>query len=229
MNVRSYQTADAEVLWEMKQAFETGLGEAGGEAKAAAYDEKLTDSYRTRWLGWVDECVAENPRTVLLGELEADGEPVVGGYVFLLPESLAFVWDAAVLNEIYVRPRFRGCGLADELVAAATAVAREQSLPIDRLVLDVDRENDRARAFYDRHGFDHWGEMVARPLGDDGTDTDDEANTDGETNVDDETNTDGETNVDDEANTDGETNVDDETNTDGETSVDDEVSGDGAA
>jgi ribosomal protein S18 acetylase RimI-like enzyme len=28
----------------------------------------------------------------------------------------------------------------------------------------VDRENDRARAFYDRHGFEHWGEMVARKL-----------------------------------------------------------------
>jgi ribosomal protein S18 acetylase RimI-like enzyme len=31
-------------------------------------------------------------------------------------------------------------------------------------VLDVDRGNDRAKAFYDRYGFEHWGEMVARSL-----------------------------------------------------------------
>jgi len=43
-------------------------------------------------------------------------------------------------------------------------VARQQDLPLDRLVLDVDRENGRARAFYERHGFDHWGEVVARQL-----------------------------------------------------------------
>ena len=170
MHVRSYQTADAETLWEMKRAFETGLGAAGGDEKAARYDEKLTDEYRTRWLGWVEGCVGENRRTVLLGEVETGEEPVVGGYAFLLPESLAFVWDAAVLNELFVWPRFRGTGLADQLVAEATAVARRQELPLDRLVLDVDRENDRARAFYDRHGFDHWGEMVARPLGDPETD-----------------------------------------------------------
>jgi small-conductance mechanosensitive channel len=28
----------------------------------------------------------------------------------------------------------------------------------------VDRENERASAFYDRHGFEHWGEMVAKQL-----------------------------------------------------------------
>jgi RimJ/RimL family protein N-acetyltransferase len=47
---------------------------------------------------------------------------------------------------------------------AALDCARAQDPPLDRLVLDVDRENDRARAFYDRWGFEHWGEMIARPL-----------------------------------------------------------------
>jgi len=53
---------------------------------------------------------------------------------------------------------------ADALLAAALSVAREQALPLDRIVLDVDRENDRAQAFYERWGFEHWGEMVAREL-----------------------------------------------------------------
>lgn len=95
---------------------------------------------------------------------EGDDAPEVVGYVFLLPESLAYVWDAAVVNEIYVRPAHRGTGTADELLDAGLAVARDQSLPLDRLVLDVDRSNERARAFYERHGFEHWGEMLARPV-----------------------------------------------------------------
>jgi len=93
---------------------------------------------------------------------DAGGELV--GYVFVLPESLAFVWDAAVLNEVYVVPDWRGTGVADALMRAALACAREQDLPLDRMVLDVDRANERARAFYDRYGFTHWGEMVAREL-----------------------------------------------------------------
>jgi Acetyltransferases len=164
VDVRNYETADADDLWELKRAFETELGAGGDDQKETAYAEKLTDDYRTRWLGWVEECVAENPRTVSLGTVAHDDGDRLGGYVFLLPASLAFVWDAAVVNELYVDPQYRGTGLADELLSEAVAVARDQRLPLDRLLLDVDRENDRARAFYDAHGFEHWGEMLARPL-----------------------------------------------------------------
>jgi ribosomal protein S18 acetylase RimI-like enzyme len=162
VNLRSYETADAENLWELKRAFETGLGAAGSDEKESAYAEKLTDEYRTRWLGWVAECTDENAQCVLVAE-RPDGDGLAG-YVFVLPESMAFVWDAAVLNEIYVRPEFRGTNVASELLTAALGVAREQNLPLDRLVLDVDAENEQARAFYEKHGFEHWGEMVARPL-----------------------------------------------------------------
>lgn len=162
MNLRSYETADAEDLWELKRAFETGLGEAGSDGKESAYAEKLTDEYRTRWLGWVSECTDENARCVTVAT-RPDGDGLAG-YVFVLPESMAFVWDAAVLNEIYVHPDFRGSDVASELLTAGLGVAREQDLPLDRIVLDVDGENERARAFYEKHGFEHWGEMVARPL-----------------------------------------------------------------
>ena len=86
------------------------------------------------------------------------------GYAFLLPESLSFVWDAAVLNEIYVVPDRRGTGVADALLDAMVEHARAQDLPLDRLVLDVDAENGRAYSFYRRHGFEPWGEMVATEL-----------------------------------------------------------------
>ena len=74
------------------------------------------------------------------------------------------IWDAAVLNEIFVAPEHRGGGVADDLMHAALALASDQDLPLDRLVLDVDPANERAKGFYDRHGFEPWGEMVARPL-----------------------------------------------------------------
>lgn len=159
--VRPYEPADTDALWELKRGFETGLGEnTGSEDKRETYDAKLTDDYRQRYLDWVARCVDEDAGCVQVAE--RDGDPV--GYAFVLPESLSFVWDAAVLNEIYVRPAYRGGGVADDLMAAAISVARDQHLPLDRMVLDVDRENDRAQSFYERYGFEHWGEMVARDL-----------------------------------------------------------------
>ena len=167
VTVRPYESDDAAALWALKRGFETGLGAGtGGDEKAATYEAKLTDEYRRRWLDWVDRCVAEQAATVTVAEGEPEGDEgeELLGYVFVLPESLSFVWDAAVLNEVYVRPEHRGTGVADDLLDAALETARAQELPLDRLVLDVDRENDRARSFYERRGFEHWGEMVARDL-----------------------------------------------------------------
>jgi ribosomal protein S18 acetylase RimI-like enzyme len=159
--VRPYEQGDdADALWALKEGFETGLGEGtGSEEKREQYDAKLTDDYRRQWLDWVARCVDEDD---CVRVVERDGDLV--GYAFVLPESMAFVWDAAVLNEIYVQPAYRGEGVADALMEEALAVARDQNLPLDRMVLDVDRKNERAQAFYERYGFEHWGEMVARDL-----------------------------------------------------------------
>ena len=165
--VRPYDPdADTEALYDCKAAFERGLGaNTGGDDKAAAYEGKLTTGYREAWLAWVDRCTADDERCVTVA---VDGGTLVG-YVFCLPERLAFVWDAAVINELYVVPDRRGSGVADDLIAAALDLAADQTLPLDRIVLDVDPENERARAFYDRHGFDDWGEMLSRPVASDRT------------------------------------------------------------
>ncbi|MFC6875088.1 GNAT family N-acetyltransferase [Halobellus marinus] len=174
IDVRPYEPAtDDRELWALKRGFERGIGaETGGAEKEGVYEAKLTEDYRERWLAWVDRCVGEDPDCVVVAAaVAADGEttdtggadPLVG-YAFVLPESLSFVWDAAVLNELYVAPAYRGTGVADDLFEAALARARGQDLPLDRMVLDVDRANERARAFYERYGFEHWGEMVAREL-----------------------------------------------------------------
>ncbi|MFC7187622.1 GNAT family N-acetyltransferase [Halorubrum yunnanense] len=162
VDLRPYDpTTDAEGLYDCKLAFERGLGEnTGGDDKATVYEAKLTDGYRDRWLDWVDRCVADDERCVTVA---VDAANLVG-YVFVLPERLAMIWDAAVINELYVAPDYRGTGVADDLMAAAVALAADQSLPLDRVVLDVDPANERAQAFYDRYGFESWGEMVARPV-----------------------------------------------------------------
>ena len=166
-DVRTYDPdRDREGLWALKRAFELELGAGGGDVKESKYEGKLDPGYREGYLAWVDRCVDDEDCVFVAdasgAEGDADGDP--DGYLFLLPERLAFVWDAAVINEVYVRPERRGSGLADALIGRAVEHARSQDLPLDRLVLDVDRENERARAFYDRHGFTHWGEMVGRDL-----------------------------------------------------------------
>jgi ribosomal protein S18 acetylase RimI-like enzyme len=161
VEIRPYDPgADREGLWACKAAFERAMGGTGDDAKAAAYEDKLSESYRHRYLEWVEECIQANPECVQVAD--TDGEIV--GYVFVLPEAHAMIWDAAVLNEIFLAPAQRGTGVADELMAAGLSVARAQSLPLERIILDVDEENERARAFYDRHGFEPWGEIVAREL-----------------------------------------------------------------
>lgn len=160
MTVRGFESGDRDELWELKRAFELELGgETGGREKRRAYEAKLTDRYRERYLAWVERCVSTDDRAVMV----ADTGSLIG-YVFVLPEDYAMIWDAAVLNELFVTPDARGSGIADELMDAAVAFASDQSLPLDRMVLDVDPENQRAYAFYTRHGFDPWGELIAREV-----------------------------------------------------------------
>jgi ribosomal protein S18 acetylase RimI-like enzyme len=159
MEYRPYDPdRDEAELWRLKSEFERGLG-SENEEKRAAYDAKLTEAYAERYLDWVRWCLAREPRSVIVAESEG-----LAGYVFVLPERLAMIWDAAVLNELYVEPDRRGGGVADELMDCALEVARAQAPPLERIVLDVDPENARAAAFYERQGFEPWGEMVAREL-----------------------------------------------------------------
>ncbi len=162
--VRPYREGDRGPLWELKKGFEQALGSGtGGDEKAARYEGKLDADYRDGYLDWVERCVSDEQRAVQVAEREG-GDTPLAGYVFVLPESLTYIWDAAVVNEIFVCESHRGTGVADDLLEAALAVVRDQDLPLDRVVLDVDPDNERARAFYDRWGFERWGEMVARSL-----------------------------------------------------------------
>jgi ribosomal protein S18 acetylase RimI-like enzyme len=60
--------------------------------------------------------------------------------------------DRLILGDFYLTESYRGSGLADELVARAAQAAREDGC--EQLALDVDIDNERARAFYEKLGFD---------------------------------------------------------------------------
>ncbi len=70
---------------------------------------------------------------------------------------------------VYVRPAARGTGAIDALLAAAAEWAAAQGL--DRLDLDVHRDNHRAQGAYRRAGFEPTGETFTgsdRPRARDG-------------------------------------------------------------
>jgi GNAT superfamily N-acetyltransferase len=56
----------------------------------------------------------------------------------------------AVMNDLFVAPAARGAGLADALIAACAARAREHRAA--RLTWRTSPDNDRARAVYERVG-----------------------------------------------------------------------------
>jgi GNAT superfamily N-acetyltransferase len=173
MDLRPYDSGrDGAALWGCKAAFERELGALGGDAKATTYEGKLTDAYRERYLDWVAWCVERDGGCVIVaahdgrdgtGDDEGDGGQLAG-YAFVLPEALAMIWDAAVLNELYVCESHRGTGLADDLLEAALDRVRGQDLPVERIVLDVGSDNERAGAVYERHGFEPWARMLVREL-----------------------------------------------------------------
>jgi GNAT superfamily N-acetyltransferase len=83
------------------------------------------------------------------------GEPVglIGGY----PETA----DVVELVSMFVRPRARGRGVGEALVAAVLDWARERAAKTVHLW--VTESNDHARALYERCGFELTGERQPLP------------------------------------------------------------------
>ena len=86
---------------------------------------------------------------------ESDGEVV--GYVKLGPSALPIETSARAveLRQIYVLKEHHGSGIAAALSDWAMAEARQ--LGFEELYLTVYTDNERARRFYDRYGFEAVG------------------------------------------------------------------------
>jgi GNAT superfamily N-acetyltransferase len=109
---------------------------------------------------WREDDSAEDLR-----ELEA----AVGKDVVLLADDVGFAVATkhsdrlAVLDILYVRPKARGKGVADELVRVVAEQLRV--LGVDMLELAVLAENADARAVYERWGFAPVELTLASPVG----------------------------------------------------------------
>lgn len=116
---------------------------------AAELDFRLDRLGSEDFRGWV----AVDGGTV--GDAPADTEGEFAGFVTTTVDESATVFDRPdrlVICDIYVREPYRGTGLARRLVERARTRATETGC--DQLVLDVDVENERALAFYEKLGFD---------------------------------------------------------------------------
>ncbi|TKX56864.1 GNAT family N-acetyltransferase [Halorubrum sp. SS7] len=83
-----------------------------------------------------------------------DGGGLVG-YAAASVESSAPVFaagDRLHVGELYVREPYRGEGVAGDLCDRVDAAAAARGC--ERVTLDVDAGNERARAFYEKRGFD---------------------------------------------------------------------------
>lgn len=100
-----------------------------------------------------------DPERVVLIAMSADlADPV--GYTMLASGRPAdsdvlaslTLWPTVELARCYVHPRAHGTGVANELMTATLAAAHE--LGAHGAWLGVSQENERANAFYARHGFE---------------------------------------------------------------------------
>lgn len=108
-------------------------------------DRHETESYRA-WIavdGSYDECNL------------ADGDGDFAGFITTDIDESSSVFDRPnrlVICDIYVREPYRGTGLAHELVDRARTRARESGCA--DLKLEVDVDNERAIAFYEKLDFE---------------------------------------------------------------------------
>ena len=76
----------------------------------------------------------------------------VAGYLFLsFYFSLEFGGRTAFVDELFIRPEFRGAGLGERALRSALAAARE--LGLAAVQLEVEKDNPRAAALYLRLDF----------------------------------------------------------------------------
>lgn len=97
----------------------------------------------------------------------ATGDGDLAGFVATNVDEAPSVFDRPdrlVIGDIFVREPYRGTGLADELLARARARAEAADCP--ELALDVDVDNERALAFYEKHGFEPHRRRMHAPVDD---------------------------------------------------------------
>jgi ribosomal protein S18 acetylase RimI-like enzyme len=85
----------------------------------------------------------------------ADGDGDFAGFIAVSVDESSPVFDnpdRLIVGDIFVHELYRGDGLAQRLMDRAVERAREEDC--EELVLNVDIDNERALAFYEKLGFE---------------------------------------------------------------------------
>ena len=117
------------------------LGENTHSAPAGEF-ARLEDTYRA---------MAEAPDVYLNLIAVADGQ-VAGLISLVFYKTLFHAGGTALINELVVDLPWRGRGLGRALIERARAEAQHRGL--DEIEVSTERDNQAARAFYHRCGFD---------------------------------------------------------------------------
>ncbi|RMI33387.1 GNAT family N-acetyltransferase [Nocardia stercoris] len=90
------------------------------------------------------------------------GEPAVGIAVLSFRPNVWFDGPVALLDELYIQPDLRRCGLGNRLLETAIGVARAHGA--GTLEINVDGEDTDARRFYEAHGFSNTEPGATEPM-----------------------------------------------------------------
>ncbi len=121
------------------------------DAEAEFRSGRLAEDGFEIWIA-VDDAAADGVDAD--AELGAADLPLAG-FVAAEREPAPTVFDRPdrlVIDDLYVRELYRGGDLARDLVGRAASYAEAADCP--QVALDVDTDNERARAFYDSLGFE---------------------------------------------------------------------------
>jgi len=116
--------------------------------------ERFADDDQRAWVA-VESPPSDGDREEFAGFLTAEANESPS--VFARP-------DRVVVNDVFVHEPHRGTGVADDLLARAADWANERDCGAVGLSVHVD--NDRARAFYGRHGFEPVRERLVADVDD---------------------------------------------------------------
>jgi ribosomal protein S18 acetylase RimI-like enzyme len=121
------------------------------------------------------DTVAENVRRAIVADglyvavaeaddgVEAAAGTVLGFVMFSAgSELLATTATRGTIENLYVRPEYRDGGIGGELIG--TAEAKLASRGVDAVKLEVLADNEAARRFYRRHGYDPHRVQLEKPV-----------------------------------------------------------------
>ena len=103
-------------------------------------------------------------RHVVMGGVLVAREGTILGFVMFNTDEGTYSQTASTgeITNLYVRPSVRNCGIGSELLAAAERELASDG--VETVTLDVLADNDAARRFYRRHGYDHHRIELAKSI-----------------------------------------------------------------